>query len=283
MSHAAIRMTASALTDVGRTREHNEDRYLVGDLTAGVASSEESEFACEVGPKGAILLVADGMGGASAGEVASRMATDLIFHQLATGWSADKDSSPRAFADHVRDSVEKANARIHERSRSQIELDGMGTTATLVGVLGSKLLVTQVGDSRAYLIRDRVATQLSRDQSYLQHLMDTEGLSEEEAEAMANSNVILQALGPHPSVDVVQSWEPVAHGDVVLLCSDGLSGMVRAEEIADAVDGGDDLTQVCRELVELANERGGPDNITVVAAQITGDGLATDEESEPAV
>lgn len=271
-------MTIAARTDVGKTREHNEDRYLIGDLTSGVASSEQDEFAYSLGPKGVLLLVADGMGGASAGEIASTMATDLIFRHLAAGWGADSDSSPQAFADYVRDSVQTTNVRIHERAVSRIELDGMGTTATLVGVLGSNLLVTQVGDSRAYLIREGVATQVSHDQSYVQHLIDTGRVSEEEA-GMVDNNVILQALGPTPTVEVVQTWEPVLDGDVVLLCSDGLSGLVDGDEIAEVVDRGQNLSAACKKLVKMANERGGPDNITVVAARIDGDGLASAAEA----
>ena len=277
--NSGIRLTVSARTDVGKTRQHNEDRYLVADLSSRDATSEEPERVYTLGLKGALLLVADGMGGAVAGEVASQMATDVILESLAVGWGADADSSPTAFASYVRDSIERANAQIHEQAMSRPELDGMGTTATLVGVLGGNLLISQVGDSRAYVVRDGVATQVTHDQSYVQHLIDTGRVSEEEARQMANHNVILQALGPRPTVEVVQRWEPARRDDVVLLCSDGLTGLVSAEEIGEAVSRGQNLSRACKRLVKLANGRGGPDNITVVIARIDGDGLASAAEA----
>jgi len=277
---SGIRLTVSALTDVGKTRQHNEDRYLVADLSSKESARDGLERDYVLGPKGALLLVADGMGGALAGEVASQMATDLILESLAAGWVADPDSTPEGFARHVRDSIERANAQIHHRSMTEPELDGMGTTATLVGVLGTNLLISQVGDSRAYLVREGVATQVSRDQSYVQHLIDTGRVSEQEARQMASDNVILQALGPQPTVEVVQTWEPVRRDDVVLLCSDGLSGLVGAEEIGQVVARGQNLSRASKRLVKLANSRGGPDNITVIIARMGGDGMAS--AAEPA-
>lgn len=277
-SSSGIRLTISARSDVGRTRGHNEDRYLVADLTSGESTSEKQDSSYKIGPKGALLLVADGMGGAQAGEVASRLAADLIFEGLSTGWRCDSDLSPEGFARHVRESIERTNGEIHTQSMSRPELDGMGTTATLVGILGANILVSQVGDSRAYVVRDGVATQVSRDQSYVQHLIDTGRVSEEQARQMANENVILQALGTHPTVEVVQSWEPIRRDDVILLCSDGLTGLVGADEIGRTVNRGRNLSRAAKDLVNLANSRGGPDNITVILAHVSGDGLMSAKE-----
>jgi PPM family protein phosphatase len=275
-----IRLAVSALTDVGKTRDHNEDRYLVADLTSRNALLGDGQRPCELGPRGYLLLVADGMGGAAAGEMASQMAVDLIYEQLATTWSAEADPGPDLFALRMREAVERANARIHAMSREQPHLQGMGTTATVVGVLGSRLLVSQVGDSRAYLIRGGAAVQMTRDQSYLQHLLDTGRLSEEQATGIAPRNVILQALGPDPTVEVVQHWQPVLRDDTVLLCSDGLSGLVTAADIGRIVTETVNLSRACRQLIDLANERGGPDNITVIVARMTGGGLTTAEAAE---
>lgn len=277
---AGIRLTVAALSDVGKERSHNEDRYLVADLTSHETGAGEVERRYDVGPRGALLLVADGMGGAAAGELASQMASDLVFEQLATAWSADPDPTPERFAHRVRDAIERANARIHAESQRRLDLQGMGTTATTVGILGPRFLLSQVGDSRAYLVRDGAAVQITRDQSFVQHLLDTGRVTEEQAHQMAPKNVILQALGPHPTIEVVQSWAPIAKDDVVLLCSDGLSGLVSAAEIADAVTSATSLGRACRELVDLANERGGPDNITVVLARLTGKGLFSPDELE---
>ena len=277
---SGIRLAVAALSDVGKTRDHNEDRYLVADLTTRDTSLSNGQRPKELGPRGTLLLVADGMGGAAAGEMASQMAVDLIYEQLATSWSSEDDPSPDLFARRVREAVERANSRIHGVSQEQPQLQGMGTTATIVGILGPRVLLSQVGDSRAYLVRDGMAVQMTRDQSFLQHLLDTGRVSEEQAYEMAPRNVILQALGPSPSVEVVQHWQPMLRGDAVLLCSDGLSGLVSAEDIGQIVGGTENLPRACQQLVDLANERGGPDNITVILAKLSGGGLMTADEAE---
>lgn len=226
-----------------------------------------------LGPRGSLLVVADGMGGALAGEVASQMATDLIYEQLATRWAAESDGSPDLFAMRIHEAVTEANARIYDQAQQRPELNGMGTTATVVGILGSHFLVTQVGDSRAYRVRDGTAVQLTRDQTMVQHLVDTGQATEEEADQSEDRNVILQALGTSARVEPVQTREQIRRGDTFILCSDGLSGLVKLREIAEVVTQGRDLARVCQRLIDLANERGGPDNITVVAARITGGGL----------
>lgn len=274
-----VHLTVAADTDVGRTRDHNEDHYLVADLTARTRSFEngdERDFG--VGQKGCLLMVADGMGGAVGGEVASEMAAEVIFEELTRSWSDDSAADPEAFAAAVQGAVEEANRRIHERASSQEELRGMGTTATIVGVLGGHLLLSQVGDSRAYRVRDGEVTQLTRDQSFVQQLVDTGRVSAEEAARMPQKNVILQALGPKPTVDVVQSWVPAVKEDILLLCSDGLSAMVGDEAIGEIVAGTSNLVRGCSRLIALANENGGPDNITVVLARVEGTDLPSVEE-----
>ena len=268
----------AARTDVGQTRDHNEDRFLIADLTTGDASVSEADRKFTLGRRGCLLLVADGMGGARGGEVASQMAVDLIYEQLATTWANDPDSSAELFSSRVREAVENANARIHERSEREPDLRGMGCTATVVGILDGSILVGQVGDSRAYLIRNGSAVQLTRDQSFVQQLVDTGRATEEEAARMPLKNIILQALGPSPTLEVVETRYSAHRGDTALLCSDGLSGVVEAAEIAAIVTEEDDLSTACQRLVDLSNERGGPDNITVVMARVTGNGLTPPEE-----
>ena len=271
----------AARTDVGQTRDHNEDRFLVADLTTGDASVSEADRMFTLGPKGCLLLVADGMGGARGGKVASQMAVDLIHEQLATTWANDPDSSAELFSSRVREAVENANARIHERSERAPELRGMGSTATVVGLLDGSIVVGQVGDSRAYLIRSGSAVQLTRDQSFVQTLVDAGRATEEEAARMPLKNIILQALGPSPTLEVVETRYSALRGDTALLCSDGLSGVVDAAEIAAIVTEEDDLSTACQRLVDLSNERGGSDNITVVMARVTGNGLTPPEEVDP--
>ncbi len=268
-----ITITVFGKTDKGMQRDHNEDRFLVADLTSQNPSLKPEVRQHELGPKGSLLIVADGMGGAVAGEVASEMATECIYTQMATRWVEDRKNTPQQFAFRLREAIEAANANIHKYSKEHPEFRGMGTTATTVGILKNFLYLTQVGDSRAYLVRKGEATQLTKDQSLTQRLVDAGELTEEEAEKSERRNIILQALGPDARVRVDLTHQEIRRGDAVVLCSDGLSGQVKKEEIADAIANTEDLVEVCGKLIDLANERGGPDNITVIVAKVEGDGL----------
>ena len=276
-----VKISVFGKTDLGRTRDHNEDSFLVADLTTREASLQPSVRDHVLGPKGTLLLVADGMGGAASGEVASQMAIETVFTHLERTWCADDATSPEQFATHLKDAVEATNTRIYTAARERPEHKGMGTTATAVGVLGDHVYVAQVGDSRAYLVRNGEATQLTKDQSLMQRLVDAGELTEEEAEKSERKNIILQALGPDQKVKVDLTHQGVRRGDVLVVCSDGLSGQVKKEEIAGIVGLGDkDLVVASGELIDLANQRGGPDNITVVVARLGGDGLAEPKDGE---
>jgi protein phosphatase len=268
-----IRVDVFAKTDLGRTRDHNEDRFLVADLTRKAASLQPEVRSHDIGPRGTLLVVADGMGGAAAGEVASEMATDAIYSHLMKTWNAGDEVTPQRFAYRLKEAVEVANASIHAHAKAHPEVRGMGTTTTAAGVLNDHLYLTQVGDSRAYLIRGGQAHQITKDQSLMQRLVEAGELTEEEAAQSERRNIILQALGPDPKVKVDLTHQEVRRGDVLVLCSDGLSGQVKKEEIAQIVTSSPDLSAACDKLISLANERGGPDNITVVIARFDGDGL----------
>jgi protein phosphatase len=234
----------------------------------------------EIGPRGSLFMVADGMGGAAAGELASAMAADLIYRHLATVWAADDDASPDRFAYRMREAVELANQQIYSYAREHPEVRGMGTTVTAAGVNGDDLYLAQIGDSRAYLIRGGEAIQLTKDQSLMQRLVDAGELTEEEAEQSERRNIILQALGPDPRVKVDLTHQTLRRGDTLVLCSDGLSGLVRREEFSAMVVEHPELPDLCAALIDLANSRGGPDNITVVAAHFEGEGLPEPGEAE---
>jgi protein phosphatase len=272
-SNSPVSLSVFAKSDLGRTRDHNEDCFIVADLTAQRASLQPEVRDHDVGPKGSLLMVADGMGGAAAGEVASDMATKAVFEHLTRDWAQDTENTPQRFAYRLKEAVELANQRIHAYAKEHPELKGMGTTTTAVGILGGHLYLTQVGDSRAYLVRNGAAVQLTKDQSLMQRLVDAGELTEEEAEKSERKNIILQALGPDPRVRVDLTHQEARKGDAVVLCSDGLSGQVKKDEIAAVVSGAQDLVEACSKLIDLANERGGPDNITVIIAQLNGDGL----------
>ena len=268
-----IRVEVFGKTDLGRTRDHNEDRFLVADLTRKAASLLPNVRQHDIGPRGTLLVVADGMGGAAAGEVASEMATDTIYGHLVKTWNDEDEVTPQRFAYRLKESVEVANASIHAHAKAHPEVRGMGTTATAAGLLNDHLYLTQVGDSRAYLIRGGQAHQITKDQSLMQRLVEAGELTEEEAAQSERRNIILQALGPDPKVKVDLTYQEVRRGDVLVLCSDGLSGQVKKEEIGQIVSSTPDLSAACDKLIALANERGGPDNITVVIARFDGEGL----------
>ncbi len=274
-SGARVLVQVYALTDVGKTREHNEDTFLVADLEG----ASQLDFATGAllktpGAHGLLFLVADGMGGAASGEIASGMAGQVVLNCLTSAWSADGALSEDAFAAALRDATETANSRIHQFSRENPEHRGMGTTATLAGLFGDKLFLAQVGDSRAYLVRGGQAKQLTKDQSLMQRLVEAGELTQEEADVSERRNIILQALGPDAHVTVDLTHQQLRRGDVLLLCSDGLSGLVRADEIAQLASHADSVETLCHALVDRANERGGPDNITVIAARFDGPALA---------
>jgi protein phosphatase len=173
----------------------------------------------------------------------------------------------------MKEAVELANKQIYGYAREHPEVRGMGTTVTAAGVNGRDLYLAQIGDSRAYLVRSGEAIQLTKDQSLMQRLVDAGELTEEEAEQSERRNIILQALGPDPRVKVDLTHQPLRRGDTLIICSDGLSGLVRREEFPELVRQHPELADLCGALIDLANERGGPDNITVVAAHFEGDGL----------
>ncbi|HEV8599813.1 MAG TPA: Stp1/IreP family PP2C-type Ser/Thr phosphatase [Gemmatimonadales bacterium] len=267
-----VHVTVRARTDLGRTRDHNEDAFLVADLSARTTDLTNGGLH-KVGERGTVFLVADGMGGAAAGELASSMAADLIFRYLLQHADEVHSGNPEEFAQLLRGAVEAANQHIHTYSKEHPDVRGMGTTATVAGVVDSTLYLAQVGDSRGYLVRDGVATQITKDQSLMQRLVDAGELTEEEAEQSERRNIILQALGPDAKIRVDLTWQELRRGDTLVICSDGLSGQVKREEIAALLQRESDLDHLCDQLIAMANERGGPDNITVVLVRFDGEGL----------
>jgi PPM family protein phosphatase len=273
MTNGSVRVSVFGKTDLGRTREHNEDTFLVADLSSGNASLQPEVRNHEIGPRGSLFVVADGMGGAAAGELASAMAADHIHRHMATTWATESAVTAERFAYRMREAVELANSAIYTYAREHPEVRGMGTTVTAAGIFGSDLYLAQIGDSRAYLVRSVDAIQLTKDQSLMQRLVDAGELTEDEAEQSERRNIILQALGPDPRVKVDLTYQSLRRGDVLILCSDGLSGLVRREEFARLARQHSDPPALCAALIDLANSRGGPDNITVITARFDGDGL----------
>ena len=278
--NGGVIVSVFARTDVGRTREHNEDAFLVAELATGHSSLDERLESHVATDHGTLFMVADGMGGAAAGEIASAMAVETVLEELRTRWVSSDRTDPESFAAALKVATDVANARIHRMAAEQPEYRGMGTTATIAGLLGDTLYVAQVGDSRAYVVRDGKARQITKDQSLMQRLIDAGEITEEEAEHSERRNIILQALGPEPSVRTEITHQQIRRGDALVLCSDGLSGLVRPDEIARIVSEERDLKVACKRLIDRANHNGGPDNITVVIARFDGDALASAAASD---
>src|SRR5438309_4053404 len=272
-----------AKTDVGRVRRGNEDNFLLLDLTAARAWSgsdgaenpdDMREF--PLGEHGLVLVVSDGMGGALAGDVASRMAIeavrDVLMGTNTDGNGCDPDSS---LVECLRHATMEANKNIHYKSLEDSRCSGMGATLTGAAVKDDKLDLIQVGDSRAYVLRGQQIRLATKDQSLVQQLVDVGQISEAEAETHMFRNVILQALGAQTELLPATARIQIRQGDTLLLCSDGLSGKLRNDEIRQIVsEAGDDLAAACKALVDEANHRGGEDNITVVLARFTGEELS---------
>jgi len=226
-------------------------------------------------PAATLFMVADGMGGAAAGEVASATAVDVVLRHLREKLANRRGVSPADLAAELARAAEKANWSIFQQAVNKPELRGMGTTATIAALLNDTIYLAQVGDSRAYLVRSGVATQLTKDQSLMQKLIEAGELTEEEAAMSERRNIILQALGPEANVKVDVTVQVLRRGDVLLLCSDGLSGRVEDVELG-AILSCLPPPEAAQALVDLANLRGGPDNTTVIIAQITDPALTTD-------
>ena len=220
-------------SDLGRQRQGNEDNYFV---------------------RAPLFVVADGMGGAQAGEVASEMAVESFDGGL-------PDGSP---ADGLVSVIEDANRRIHDRSRAESQRAGMGTTVTAAYVGEQEVTIAHVGDSRAYVLRDGELTRLTRDHSLVGELVARGKLTEEQAETHPQRSVITRALGPEPEVQVdVQAYHARA-GDVFMVCSDGLTSMVPEARVREILTAGGALEATGRALIAAANDAGGRDNITVI-------------------
>src|SRR5437763_8869383 len=239
-----------AKSDTGRQRRENED----------------CAFA-----RAPVFVVADGMGGAQAGEVAAQIAVDVFAHGLPDAGSPEERLASR---------VQEANQRIWEQSRARREQAGMGTTLTAAYLDDSELAIAHVGDSRAYLFRDGSLQRLTQDHSLVDELVRRGKLTEEQAAEHPQRSIITRALGPEPDVEV-DTWSyPIRGGDILLLCSDGLTSMISEERVKEILSSAGTLEQRGDALIDEANEAGGRVNITVVLFRLEGVGADGGSEGD---
>jgi len=235
-------------SDTGRRRRRNEDNYVVAPP---------------------LFAVADGMGGAQAGEVASQLAASAL-----EGGNSDAPDGPQ----RIDELIQEANRRIFDRASTDPSASGMGTTMTVALVEGMTVAIGHVGDSRAYLVRGDQMEQLTEDHSLVNELLKSGKLSEEEAQVHPQRSVITRAVGTDPDVDVDGFTIEAEEGDVFLICSDGLSDMVEDEEILEVLhQNRDDLDNAVKALVAAANRGGGEDNITAVAFRISSEASSLED------
>ncbi len=240
------------ITDVGKKRSHNED--CIGSDT-------------EIG----VIVLADGMGGYRAGEVASAIAVNMILEELRTSLKevpagdVDEETGFSQESLLVKQAIEKANQTIFQTAQSQPQCQGMGTTLVTAAFYDDRVTVAHVGDSRLYRLRDETLEQVTSDHSLLQELIDKGFYTPEEAKKSLNKNLVTRAMGIELNVSADLQEEMVKPGDVYLICSDGLSDLVEDEEMYDTLKRhGEDLETAAKRLIQLANDKGGKDNISVV-------------------
>jgi PPM family protein phosphatase len=244
------------MTDTGKVREHNEDTIA---------------FDGDIG----LLVLADGMGGYNAGEVASGIAVKTIVNLVRESVERedlrvnDRESGMSRPSIILRDAIHRANKIIYQTARTQPNCEGMGTTVVCALFFDNKIAIAHVGDSRAYRLRTEKFEQVTMDHSLLQELVDRGFYSPEEAQRAANKNYVTRALGVEPNVEVEVQEVPVQKGDFYVLCSDGLSDMVEDDDIHLTISTfSANLDTVAKQLIQLTNDNGGRDNVSVVMAHV---------------
>ena len=242
-----MKLTFAARTDVGMIRSGNEDNFEV-DANASRG----------------IFIVADGMGGHAAGEVASEMAVQIVLRELKDVSDVTDGSVTRVLGDSLR----LANRAIHDRTITEVDKQGMGTTASVLVLADSRYLIGQVGDSRIYLLRDGALKQLTKDHSYVQEQVDLGNLTPEQARYHPYSNVITRCVGASPDVEPDLYAGEAKTGDVFLVASDGLTGMVDDRRLAQLLMSRAEPERKVQALISEANGRGGLDNITAIIVQV---------------
>lgn len=236
-----------AITDIGRKRELNEDYIYTSGQPIGALPN--------------LFIVADGMGGHKAGDYASMHTVDRFVEVIR------ELGEEHGVQDAINEAVTAANAYIYQRSRENSNLSGMGTTLVLASCIGNEAIVANIGDSRLYLVNDDAMTQITRDHSLVEEMVTLGGIDREMARNHPDKNIITRAVGVKEKVAADFFEVDLTKGDKLLLCSDGLTNMLRDEEIYQIIQENKELEQAAKALVDAANENGGRDNIAVVLVE----------------
>ena len=229
-----------------------------------IRSGNEDNFTVDLNGSRGIFIVADGMGGHAAGEVASEMAVQILQRDLASVSTLDGEQASALTAETLR----KANRAIHDRTLTEVDKQGMGTTASVLLISGTRYLIGQVGDSRVYLMRDGQLSQLTKDHSYVQEQVDAGFLTPEQARYHPYSNVITRCVGASPEVEPDVYSGEIRTGDIFLVASDGLTGMVDDRRLGQLLGSRAEPDRKVQALISEANGRGGLDNITAIIVQV---------------
>lgn len=240
-------MKIQAFTDTGRVRDMNQDAFKTGFFKEG----------------GAWAVVCDGMGGVSGGQVASEICVNEVSSHIEKGYR--KSMSMKSVKNLLVSAITASNVKVFETANENKEYFGMGTTVVAVVILNGFAAVAHVGDSRAYFINDDIR-QITRDHSVVQYLIDTGRITKEAAKTHPDRNVITRAVGVNPEVDIDVDIIPINEGEIILICSDGLYEYVSENEMLDMIKNPDE-DEPAKKLLEMANEAGGKDNITVVTVE----------------
>lgn len=256
----------AARTDTGLVRQNNEDALLAADLKTGLDLGSNYTGESEA----FLLAVSDGMGGQRSGEVASQITLQSLLDRML------RTFGKAAPYDRLVQAVEDANYKVYKESGRKHEYSGMGATLTAALIEDGNCYIAEVGDSRAYLLRRGRIKQLTTDQSLISLFISRGLLTKEEAERSSHRGMLLQAIGVKEEIEVAVTSFPLQRGDCLVLCSDGLSNKLDEAEILGALSA-QTLSQACEQMVELAKERGGEDNISLLLARLSGDGLGTGE------
>jgi PPM family protein phosphatase len=267
-------IAVAAASDVGQVREHNEDSFLVGDLDSAHLVDAVHEPWCVTVARGPLLVVCDGMGGVEGGEVASDLAAQVIWREM-KATPATRD--PEVFARLLRRATRVANHDVHAMAKREPGLKGMGTTVSAAGIVSDRLVIATVGDSRAYVQRGGVLVQVTQDQSLSSALLDA---GHGEVEAANAGSAILQALGVGDDVEPSLSIIELRRGDRVLLCSDGLHGLVGDPALAVLMAEPHTVAESVMLLVTAARAAGGSDNITAIVLDVAGDRLTPPKDDD---